>query len=40
MANGQIDVAAVQAALAGLKDPESGRSLTKLDQVKDVQVEQ
>jgi len=39
MANGQIDTAAVQAALAGLKDPESGRRLTKLDQVKDVQVE-
>ncbi len=39
MANGQVDTAAVQAALAGLKDPETGRSLTKLDQVKDVQVD-
>ena len=39
MASGPIDVAAVKNALSGLKDPESGRSLTKLDQVKDVQIE-
>ncbi|NLF69975.1 MAG: Mrp/NBP35 family ATP-binding protein [Candidatus Anammoximicrobium sp.] len=39
MANGQMDAAAVQAALAEVKDPESGRSLTKLDQVKNVQVQ-
>ena len=39
MASGPIDAAAVKNALSGLKDPESGRSLTKLDQVKDVQIE-
>jgi ATP-binding protein involved in chromosome partitioning len=39
MANGPLDTAAVKNALAGLKDPETGRGLTRLDQVKDVQIE-
>lgn len=39
MAKGQIDTAEVKNALSGLKDPETGRSLTRLDQVKDIQIE-
>jgi ATP-binding protein involved in chromosome partitioning len=39
MANGQIDAAAVKTALSNLKDPETGRSLVKLDQVKNIQIE-
>lgn len=39
MANGQIDSASVTNVLSGLKDPETGRSLVKLNQVKDIQIE-
>jgi len=37
MADGQIDAAAVKAAVAGFKDPESGRSILKFEQVNDIQ---
>ena len=36
MADGPIDAAAVEKAIDGFADPESGRSVTKFDQVKDV----
>lgn len=39
MAKGQIDTPEVKNALSGLKDPETGRSLTRLDQVKSIQIE-
>ena len=39
MANGQIDAAAVKHALSTLPDPETGRSLIKLNQVRDIQVQ-
>ena len=38
MPHGPINVAAVQTALSQLKDPETGRGLVKLDQVKDIQL--
>ena len=38
MANGQIDVAAVEAALAVFQDPETGRSIVQMEQVGDIQV--
>ena len=39
MANGQIDVAAVEAALAEFKDPESGRGVTAMKQLSDIRIE-
>ncbi len=39
MAEGQIDVAAVEAVLNGICDPETGRSVVELRQVRDVQVD-
>jgi ATP-binding protein involved in chromosome partitioning len=38
MANGSIDVAAVQALIADVKDPESGRSLARMEQVRDIEI--
>jgi ATP-binding protein involved in chromosome partitioning len=38
MAPGQIDVAAIQAAVADFPDPETGRSALKFDQIREVQV--
>jgi ATP-binding protein involved in chromosome partitioning len=38
MADGQIDAAAVEAAIQEFKDPESGRSVVKLDQVHGIEV--
>lgn len=38
MADGQIDVAAVEAAVADFKDPESGRSILNFEQIKDIQL--
>jgi ATP-binding protein involved in chromosome partitioning len=38
MANASIDQAAVLAALATLADPETGRSLTQMQQVRDLQL--
>jgi ATP-binding protein involved in chromosome partitioning len=38
MAEGQIDITAVEAAVADFKDPESGRSVLKFDQIKDIQL--
>jgi ATP-binding protein involved in chromosome partitioning len=38
MASGPIDVAAVQAAAAEVKDPESGRSLVAMEQVRDIEI--
>ncbi len=38
MANGQPDVAAVEAAVADFKDPESGRSILSFEQMKDIQL--
>ena len=38
MAEGQIDIAAVEAAVADFKDPESGRSVLKFDQIQDIQL--
>jgi len=38
MANGQIDAAAVKAAIADFKDPESGRSVLKFEQIDDIQI--
>ncbi|MBC8868551.1 MAG: Mrp/NBP35 family ATP-binding protein [Planctomycetes bacterium] len=38
MAEGQIDVAAVEAAVADFKDPESGRGILKFEQIKDIQI--
>ncbi len=39
MASGTIDPAAVSAALADFKDPETGRSAMKMNQIRDIQVE-
>jgi ATP-binding protein involved in chromosome partitioning len=39
MANAPLDSASVAAALAALKDPETGRSLVKLNQLKDIQID-
>lgn len=38
MADGQLDVAAIEAALAEFQDPETGRSVVQMEQVKDIQV--
>jgi ATP-binding protein involved in chromosome partitioning len=38
MADGQVSDAAVQAALAEFKDPESGRSVVEMEQVRDVRL--
>lgn len=38
MADGQIDVAAVEAALADFPDPETGRSVVRMEQVSDIKV--
>lgn len=38
MAEGQVDIAAVEAAVADFKDPESGRSILKFEQIKNIQV--
>ncbi len=38
MADGQIDVAAAEAAVADFKDPESGRSILTFEQIKDIQL--
>jgi len=38
MANGQIDVAAVRAAVVDFPDPETGRKALKLEQIRDIQV--
>ena len=38
MADGPLDVAAVQAAVADFPDPETGRSVLKMDQVRDIQL--
>ena len=38
MASGPIDIAAVQALIADIKDPESGRSLTAMEQVRDIEI--
>lgn len=38
MADGQVDVATVKAALANFPDPESGRSALRFDQIQDIQV--
>jgi ATP-binding protein involved in chromosome partitioning len=38
MADGQIDAAAVRAAIADFKDPESGRSALKFEQIDDIQI--
>jgi ATP-binding protein involved in chromosome partitioning len=38
MANGPIDVAGVRSVVGNVKDPESGRSLTVFDQVKDIRL--
>ena len=38
MADGPVTVAAVEAALADFRDPETGRSATKMGQVRDVRV--
>ena len=39
MASGTVDQAAVMAALGEFKDPETGRSVTQMEQVRDVQVD-
>ena len=39
MAEGQISVADIEAALADVKDPESGRNALKTEQIKDIQIE-
>ena len=39
MANGQIDVAAVEAALAEFKDPESGRGVIEMKQISEIRIE-
>ena len=39
MANGQLDVAAVEAVSADFKDPETGRSVVQLEQVRDIQID-
>jgi ATP-binding protein involved in chromosome partitioning len=38
MANGLVDVAAVQAAVADFTDPETGRKALRLEQIRDIQV--
>ncbi len=38
MTSGTIDQAAVMAALRDFKDPETGRSVTQMEQVRDVQI--
>lgn len=38
MADGQVDVAAVEAAITDFKDPESGRSILSFEQIKDIQL--
>lgn len=38
MAHGQIDVAAVTAAVTDFPDPETGRKALKLDQIRDIQL--
>jgi len=38
MAEGQINENSVREALQDLKDPETGRSLVKLDQIRDIQI--
>jgi ATP-binding protein involved in chromosome partitioning len=38
MAAGRIDQAAVESALADFKDPETGRSVLKMEQVRDIHV--
>jgi ATP-binding protein involved in chromosome partitioning len=38
MANGQLDVAAVEAALADFNDPETGRSVVQMEQVSDIRI--
>lgn len=38
MAESQIDIAAVQAAIADFKDPESGRSIFSFEQIEDIQI--
>jgi len=39
MAEGQIDIAAVESALAGFKDPECGRSILKFEQIRDIEID-
>ncbi|MCH5373171.1 MAG: iron-sulfur cluster assembly protein [Planctomycetes bacterium] len=39
MADRPVDAAAVQAALKDFLDPESGRSITTFDQVKDIAID-
>lgn len=39
MANESLGVAAVQAAVAEFRDPETGRSITEMDQVREVRVD-
>jgi len=39
MASGQVDAAAVSAALADFNDPESGQGIVKAEQLKDVRVD-
>ncbi|MBP90138.1 MAG: ATP-binding protein [Planctomycetaceae bacterium] len=38
MADGQLDAAAVEAALTDFKDPETGRSVVQMEQLSDIQV--
>jgi ATP-binding protein involved in chromosome partitioning len=38
MAHGQLDVAAIEAALADFKDPETGRGVVEMEQVSDIRV--
>ena len=38
MADGQLDVTAVEAALADFRDPETGRSALRLEQIRDIRV--
>jgi ATP-binding protein involved in chromosome partitioning len=39
MSNERLDAAAVQAALADFKDPETGRAAMRMDQIRDIRVD-
>ena len=39
MAAGQVDIAALQSAIGDFPDPETGRSLASLSQIRDLKVE-
>ena len=38
MADGQVTPADIQSALAGFKDPETGRGALQMEQIRDIQV--